>query len=62
MKDLEDREPEDAYRRQELDAKLVGAARYPEDVAVVHSAFRDPVDSRSRMQYVEGTGMVEEKE
>ncbi len=27
MKEIEDREPEDAYRRQELDAKLMDAAK-----------------------------------
>ena len=40
----------------------MGAACYPEDVGVVHSTFRDLVDSRSRMQCIEGTGIVEEKE
>jgi hypothetical protein len=39
-----------------------GAAQDPEDVGVVHSAFRDPIDSGSRMHCVEGTGMVEENE
>lgn len=62
MKDIEDREREGAYHSQELNEKLVGAAHYPEDVGVVYGAFRDPIDSGSRMQYVEGTGMVEEKE
>ena len=41
MKEIEDREREDAYRRQELDAKLMGAACYPEDVGVVYGAFRN---------------------
>lgn len=49
MKEIEEREHEDAYRKQELDAMLMGAARYPEDVGVVHSTFRDPVDSASWM-------------
>ena len=62
MKEIEDRKREDAYRRQELNAKLMRAVHYPEDVGVVYGAFRDQVDSGSRMQYIEGTGMVEEKE